>query len=100
MAVPLGTYTGWNLRVPAMGARGRLARWSGSFFPFARTEDERRRAGDPRPSLETRYPTGADYVKRVVAAAGDLRMRGFLLDEDVRAIVATARDLPWPPPVQ
>ena len=55
VAVPLGTYTGWNLRPAAMGAAGQLARWSGSFFPFATTAAERRSAGDPRPSVEERY---------------------------------------------
>lgn len=99
VAVPLATYTGWNLRRPAMGAPDQLARWSGSFLPFARTEDERRRTGDPRPSIEARYPTRADYVKRVEAAADDLRRQGFLLDDDARAIVEKARGLPWPPPV-
>lgn len=77
MAVPLGTYTGWNLRPPAMGAPDHLARWSGSYFPFPATEEERRRTGDPRPSLEA---------------------RGFLLPEDARALVSAARGLPWPPP--
>ncbi len=97
---PLGTYTGWNLRPPATGATGQLARWSGSFFPFAATEDERRQAVDPRPSLQNRYPSKADYVKRVDAAAEDLRKQGYLLDEDARAIVERARGLPWPPPVR
>jgi hypothetical protein len=97
VSVPLGTYTGWNLRKPAMGAADQLARWSGSFLPFARTEDERRRVGDPRPSLEARYPTKADYVKRVEAAAEELRAKGFLLDEDERAIVEKASGLAWPP---
>ncbi len=43
IAVPLGTYTGWNLRRPEVGAPARLARWSGSFVPFARDEALRRR---------------------------------------------------------
>jgi hypothetical protein len=97
VAVPLGTYTGWNLRPPEMRASGELARWSGSFFPFARTEADRQRTGDPRPSLERRYPSQADCVSRVEAAGEELRKLGYLLEEDARAIVQKARDLPWPP---
>jgi len=97
VAVPLGAYTGWNLRRPEMGAPDFLARWSGSFFPFARTEEERQRVGDPRASLAARYPTKGDYVRRVEAAADELRQQGFLLDEDARDIVEKARALLWPP---
>lgn len=97
VAVPLGAYTGWNLRPPAMGASGQLARWSGSFFPFARTEAERQRASDPRPSLESRYPSHDEYARRVEDAAKQLGRDGYLLDEDVRAFVEKARALAWPP---
>jgi Alpha/beta hydrolase domain len=100
VAVPLGTYTGWNLRPAAMGASGELARWSGSFFPLAATAAERKKAGDPRASLEERYSSQADYVRRVEAAAEGLRKQGYLLDEDTRALVEMARGLSWPPAVR
>ena len=100
VAVPLGTYTGWNLRPAAMGAHGQLSRWSGSYFPFAATAAERRKAGDPRASIEERYSTRADYVRRVEASADGLRQQGYLLEEDARALVETARGLPWPPVIQ
>ena len=96
LVVPLGTYTGWNLRPPAMGASNQLARWSGSFFPFAPTESERAKTGDPRPSLEARYPTKGDYVRSVEAAVARLLDQGFLLEEDAAAYVARARDASWP----
>ncbi len=99
VAVPLGAHTGWNLRPAAMGAPGQLARWSGSFFPFAPTAEERRQSGDPRPSIEERYPGKADYVRRVEAAADDLRKQGYLLEEDARVLGEKARSIPWPPPV-
>ncbi len=99
VAVPLGTYTGWNLRPASMGATGQLARWSGSFFPFAATDEDRRRSGDPRASVSERYRNQGEYVKRVEAAAEDLRKQGYLLDEDARTIVEKARAQPWPPPV-
>jgi hypothetical protein len=97
VAVPLGTYTGWNLRPSRMGAPDQLARWSGSFFAFAGTEEERLRSGDPRPSIAARYASQAEYVRRVEAATGDLERRGFLLPDDARAIVERARVLRWPP---
>jgi hypothetical protein len=97
VVAPLGTYTGWNLRRAEMGAPDQLSRWSGSFFAFAATEAERKRTGDPRASIESRYPSHADYVRRVQAAARELVSRGFLLQEDVAPFVERARGLAWPP---
>jgi hypothetical protein len=54
IAVPLGTYAGWNL-YPADFAEGELCDRDGSFIAFAATEAEREAAGDPRASLEARY---------------------------------------------
>ena len=45
VALPLGTYTGWNLRRPEVGAPDKLARWSGSFIPFAATEAAQQASG-------------------------------------------------------
>ena len=39
---------------------------------FAKTKAERLMNGDPRPSLEERYPSRADYVTKVAAAASAL----------------------------
>jgi hypothetical protein len=90
LAAPLGTYTGWNLRAPEIGAPDKLARWSGSFVPFAPTEAARQAAGDPRPSLEPRYASRADYRDRIDAAARELLTAGFLLADDVPEIVERA----------
>ena len=90
LAVPLGTYTGWNLRGPEIGAPDKLARWSGSFVPFAPTEAARRAAGDPRPSLEARYASRADYRDRIEAAARELITDGFLRADDVPELTARA----------
>ncbi len=90
VAVPLGTYTGWNLRRPEVGAPHHLARWAGSFFPFARTEAERRAAADPRRSLEARYRSRADYESRVGAAAEELAREGLLLEADIAPLVTHA----------
>jgi hypothetical protein len=90
VALPLGTYTGWNLRRPEVGAESKLARWSGSFIPFAPTEVARQTSGDPRPSLEARYASRADYERGLERAAAALVDQGFLLAEDVAAITARA----------
>jgi len=82
LQVPLGTHTGWNPRSPETGFPWATARFDGSFVPFARTEAERRAIGDPRPSIESRYPTRKDFVGRVRAAAKRQVAAGFLLAED------------------
>jgi hypothetical protein len=82
LQVPLGTHTGWNGRAPETGFPWATARWDGSFVPFARTQAERRAAGDPRPSLQERYPTREDFIAKVRKAASQQIAEGFLLQED------------------
>ncbi len=55
---------------------------------------ERNTNADPRPSLEERYPTHADYVNRVAAAANGLARDRLLLEEDVEAYVKKAQNTP------
>jgi hypothetical protein len=50
--------------------------------------------GDPRPSLEERYPSHADYVNAITAVANGLARDRFLLDEDVLAYVKKAQATP------
>jgi hypothetical protein len=88
VAVPTATYTGWNTRAGPASPDGCDA--SGTMISFARTRAERIAAGDPRLSIEERYPTHAQYVDAVQKASGSLRGRGFLLDEDVARYVAEA----------
>ena len=59
IAVPLGTYTGWNVY---RAQPCELCDRDGSLIPFARTRSEREAAGDPRPSLEERYGSRDAYV--------------------------------------
>lgn len=87
IAVPLGTHTGWNLRSAAVGAEMMLSPLDGMFLPFAKTKAEREKTGDPRPSLEERYASRADYLGRLTDAALRLKGEGFLLDEDVVSIL-------------
>ncbi len=87
-AVPLGTYTGWNLRRPRFGAGDQIDRWVGSFLPFAHNEAARQAAGDPRPSLAARYADRAAYESAVASAAQALVARRLLLSADAAAISA------------
>lgn len=89
IAVPLGTYTGWNV-YPADFAAGELCDRNGSFIAFATTEAEREAAGDTRSSLEARYPTRGDYVTQVSAAASALVQQRLLLPEDAARYVDAA----------
>jgi len=90
-------YLGWNPRGEAMGGTQHLARWAGSFFPFAATEAARRSSGDPRPSVTERYPSRDAYVARVQAAADALVATRLLLAADAEAFVQRARTTAWPP---
>jgi len=89
-AVPLATYTGWNLRSPAIGAPDELYSMVGSFIPFARTKAERVMAGDPRLSVEERYAGKQAYLGKVRAVAHDLVEGRYLLDRDVQQVVERA----------
>ncbi|MCE3264001.1 MAG: hypothetical protein K0R43_3080 [Pseudoduganella sp.] len=88
MQAPLGTHTGWNLRAPETGFGGFTSRFDGSFVPFARTEAERKAAGDPRPSLESRYASRDAFIAATRAAAERLLAARLLLQEDLERIVA------------
>jgi hypothetical protein len=88
IAVPLGTYTGWNLyRAQPL----ELADRDGSFIAFARSRGEREAADDPRPSLEERYRSRGHYVAQVEAAAASLVAERLLLQADAAVFVAAAR---------
>jgi hypothetical protein len=88
IAVPLGTHTGWNVY---RAQPGELADRDGSLIPFARTKQEREKAGDPRPSLEERYGNREAYAAKVKAAAGALVAERLLLPSDATAYVAAAK---------
>jgi hypothetical protein len=87
IAVPIATYTGWNVykKEPS-----ELCDRDGSFIAFSKTKAEREAAGDPRPSIEERYPSRADYVAKVKAAADALVAERLLLPADAAAYVQAA----------
>jgi hypothetical protein len=90
VSVPLATYMGWNLGSEGF-AEGSLCSVVGSRIPFPATKSERRKSGDPRRSIEERYPSHEAYVKQVEEAAKRLVKKRLLLDDDVDLYVELAR---------
>ena len=88
--VPLATYTGWNYRSPKIGQPTELLPLTGSYIPFPVTRAAREAAADPRFSIEERYGDRARYQALVRDRAGNLVQDGYLLGEDVAAVVARA----------
>jgi hypothetical protein len=88
VAVPLGTFTGWNYTVPRLANLDYLAGLVGSFLPFARTRADREASGDPRPSIAELYSTKEVYLDRVRNAAEALVAQRFVRREDMEAILA------------
>jgi hypothetical protein len=88
--VPLASNTGWNLRSPRIGAPDQLYSMAGSSIPFAMNKAEREKSSDPRASIDERYPTKDDYMKKIAAAAQQLIKEGYLLDRDLDNVRALA----------
>ena len=80
VAAPLATYTGWNPRRPVDDLPDVLYERLGSKLPFP----------PGRPSATERYPTRGRYAAAVRAAAETLVTEGFLLTEDMDAVVDKA----------
>lgn len=89
--VPLATYAGWNLRAPEAGNPSKVAGLLGSYIPFPRTQAERQRTGDPRLSIEERYQSREHYLGLYAEAALQLIADGYLLAEDLAAMLEQAR---------
>jgi hypothetical protein len=84
VAVPLATYTGWNLRSEKIGAPEQLFSMQGSWIPFPL----KKTAGDPRRAIAERYASRDAYLELVKASAQELVKEGFLLDGDVAPVMA------------
>jgi hypothetical protein len=82
VVVPLATYTGWSLRLGNWANDG--CEGSGQMIVLPRSEIDRAATGDPRPSVQARYPTFKDYYTKVVAAVDDLVARRLYLCEDAQ----------------
>ncbi len=82
VTVPLATYTGWALRGGAQAGDG--CEGSGQYIPFAKTKAERTASGDPRLSIEERYPRFSAYHDAVKKAIDDMVARRLMLREDAQ----------------
>ena len=99
VAVPIGTYTGWNVTVPQLSELRYLSGLVGGFEPFARTKEQRLANGDTRLSIAERYSGRPDYLVKVRRAADDLVRQRFLRVEDVPAVLQAAERM-WNAVVQ
>ena len=87
---PLATHVGWNLRNHEEFDNNAIASLSGSRFPFAQSEAERKEKEDPRPSVEERYPSKEAYLGAVKEAVDQLLAEGFILQEDAQRYMEDA----------
>ena len=90
VSFPLATTTGWNFRAERIGNPSTVYALLGSYVGFARTRAEREARHDPRKSVEERYSSRDDYLKRIRDAANALVKERFLLAEDVEDVVQRA----------
>jgi hypothetical protein len=86
LRVPLGTYLGWN-PISSGPLKGRQRSLSGGYIPFLRTKSERLSKGDPRLSIEERYPTLRRYIAEASKQANELVKQRFLLPEDATRLI-------------
>jgi hypothetical protein len=80
VTVPLATYTGWALRSGPQANDGCEA--AGQYIPFPKTKADRINSGDPRLSLEERYPSLSAYSSAVERAIDDMIAERLMLPED------------------
>jgi tetratricopeptide (TPR) repeat protein len=88
VALPLATFTGWTMRNPSFSRT--LGRNTGKIWQLPATAGERERTGDPRKSLEERFESGEDYLRRAEQCLSDLRGQRLLLDEDYNMLLDQA----------
>ncbi len=99
VTVPLATYTGWALRAGPQANDG--CEGSGQMIPFPKTKADRLAAGDPRRSVEERYPTFQHYRHKIVHAIREMVEDRLMLCEDAGSefdrLIANGLDKGVPP---
>lgn len=90
VAVPLATFTSWNMRHRSIGAENELLGLSGGYHPFAKTAEARRDQGDPRPAVQELYKDFDDYKQKFMTHARKLVAERYLLVEDLPRLEAAA----------
>ena len=86
---PIASFLSWNV-----GRKDRFedgfCLFQGAYIPFAKSKAEREQAGDPRPSIEERYPTKAAYVAAVKKATEVSVKQRTLLPADAAFLINQA----------
>jgi len=101
VTVPIATYTGWALRAGPQANDG--CESAGQFVPFPKTKADRLASGDPRQSVEERYPTFEQYQHRAAHAIREMVEDRLMLCEDTASEYARlialglAQGVPAPP---
>jgi len=90
--VPVATYTGWATRRAGFATNEDCA-LSGQVIPFKTTAAQRASSGDPRPSIEERYPSFGVYDAQLVNAVNTTVANRLLLCEDGNGELKRLRDL-------
>lgn len=81
LMVPLGSYSGWNLRTAAIGNPERMTAFTGSFFPFSQAE------------IRKRYQDKQHYLERFRQACADAAAKRVVLAGDTEKMTANASQL-------
>jgi hypothetical protein len=92
VAVPLGTYTGWNFRTAETGFPTELVDFTGMFLPFAKNPGAIT-PGDPRRPISERYRNKGEYLDLYARHAADMVEGGYLLPDDLDAVQKRAEFL-------
>jgi hypothetical protein len=87
IAVPLATYTSWNLRDPSIGAPTERVSFEASFITFPKTAADRERTHDPRKSIAERYASRDEYLRLYASAISELVKQRWILEEDREQLV-------------
>jgi hypothetical protein len=85
VTVPLATYTGWSLRSGAHANDG--CEGAGQMIAFPKTKADRLASGDPRLSVEERYPSFSAYAGMVKNAVEDMVAKRLMLQEDAQPAI-------------
>ena len=90
IAVPVASFTGWNLRSREVGAENELLSLTGGYIPFSRTAAARKASGDPRLAVLEHYRNFEQYLAQYTAAAKRLIEQRYLLPEELPRLVKAA----------
>ncbi|MEZ6090641.1 MAG: alpha/beta hydrolase domain-containing protein [Pirellulaceae bacterium] len=99
VAVPVATFTGWNLRHRNAGAENALLSLAGSYIPFPVDEAERMESGDPRASVRERYATREAYLDKLRSHCEAMVHDRYLLPEDIATVLERQSEITsnlWP----